>query len=448
MKNISVLALSLLVSVGVSYGQQLEQSNLYEFNKFKINPAFAGSEECVNFTVGHLAQWVGFDGAPQTSYINGSGQVGNNTGLGGRVMIDRLGSMQRMNVNAAYAYRLNFGDDHNLRLGIGAGIIQQSFNFSGSTIQDVTDESIVTGTANGMSFYSEFGLVYNLKRFQLGASMPNLLETNANLDPTVSGRIENSRHLVGMIGYDFGGEKLTVTPSVLYKHSFAGEFQIDGNLLFNIKEIIQLGLGYRHNAGILGRFGVTIDDRFQVAYAYGHATTDIAMATSGSHEVILGFKICKGNNKAMPPEIITNTDTVFVENSTVPDTVIVEKLVEVKEDKKESDELEYTVYFELAKSTFDVARDKEGLTKIADYLKENSDEKIYIKGYASEEGSDYGNFKLSGSRAKKVYAYMIELGVDRSQMISIVQGEVGEHHGADSNEDQKLNRKVRLVFVN
>ncbi len=443
MKNNLLVLLSFALIAHWGNAQQVEETNLYEFNKLKLNPAYAGESGCGSVHIGHLGQWSQFNGAPQISYVNGSFEVAKNMSLGGKVTLDRMGTLTRVNAQGIYAYRLNFGEMHNLRLGIGAGINQHSFDFSGSTIQVETDPSLFMGRQKGMAFYSEFGLVYTLKNFQLSFSVPNIMETSSNLSPSASGIVTNSRHMVGYMGYRFGKlEKVSVTPSILYKNGTAGQHQIDGNLLLNVKNIFQLGVGYRHNAGVLGRLGLNINDKVQVAYAYQYAMTDLAKVSSGSHEILIGFKMCNKSPKPIVDILPTPvTDTVYVASDPIVDTVVVEKIIE-----EEKLKLEYTIYYEQAKSTFDENKEKAGLAKVVDYLKENPDETIYIKGYASEEGSEFGNFKLSGERVKKVYAYLLDQGVNRSQMISIVQGEAAEHHGADNKENNSENRRVTIVL--
>lgn len=444
MKNNLFIILSFALIANWGNAQQLEATNLYEFNKLKLNPAYAGESGCGDVHIGHLGQWAGFDGAPQTSYVNGSAVIAKNMALGGKVTLDRLGSLTRFNAQAVYSYKLNFGEMHNLRLGLGAGVNQHSFDFSGSTIGVETDASLVRGREKGMSFYSEVGLVYSLKNFQLSFSVPNLIETSSSLSPSISGELTNSRHMVGYMGYRFGKpQKITLTPSVLYKNGSAGQYQLEGNLMMDIKRIFQLGVGYRHEAGLLGRLGFNINDKIQVAYAYEFAMTDLAKASSGSHEILIGLNLCGKGAKKVPTMPITDNiatpiaDTVYVESPPVVDTVIIEKLIE-----EEVVKMEHTIYYEQSQNILDTDKEKEALSKIVDYLKENNDKSIYIKGYASEEGTDYANFKLSGERVKNVYSYLLGQGVNRSQMVSIVQGEVAEYHGADQNEKDTENRKV------
>ncbi|MDG1333235.1 MAG: PorP/SprF family type IX secretion system membrane protein [Crocinitomicaceae bacterium] len=445
MKNKLLIILSFALISNWGNAQQLEGTNLYEFNKLKLNPAFAGERACGELQVGHLGQFAGFDGAPQVSYVNGSAEIGKNMSLGGKATLDRLGSLTRFNVQGIYAYKLNFGEGHNLRLGIGAGINQHAFDFSGSTIQVQSDASLVDGRTKGISFYSEAGLVYTLKNFQLSFSVPNLVETNTSLSSTISGELANRRHMVGYAGYRFGKpDKVTVTPSVLFKNGAGGQNQFEGNVMLNLKQVFQLGVGYRHNAGLLGRLGFNINDQVQIAYAYEFPMTDLSKVSSGSHEVLIGFNMC-GKPRSMPVIPQPRIDTVYVESTLIEaDTVIVEKVVEVEKDDKP--ELEHSIYYESAEAKLDIEKEKEGLSKIVDYLIENKEAIIYIKGYASEDGEEYSNFQLSADRVKNVYTYLLSQNVKRSQMISIIQGEATELHGVDHKETKEENRRVTIVL--
>ena len=268
------------------------------------------------------------------------------------------------------------------------------------------------------------------------------METTTELAPTF-GTYTNRRQVIGYMGYRFGKlNKISFTPSILYKNGSAGQNQFEGNALVNFKNTIQLGVGYRHESGVLGRFGLNINDQFHLAYAYGFAMTDLVNVSSGSHEFLVGLTLGR-KSPELPVDIIPTpmTDTVYVETPPTIDTLVVEKIV-----KEEKVEMEHTILYAQSQSTFDENKEKEALEVFVTYLKENTEAIIYIKGYASEEGSEYANFILSGDRVKKVYAYLLKQGVNRSQMISIIQGEASEHHGADDKENDSENRRVTVVL--
>ena len=57
-------ALSLVVVLmigGAAHAQQLAQYTQYVFNHFSVNPAVAGSKDCLDVRLGFRKQWNGFD---------------------------------------------------------------------------------------------------------------------------------------------------------------------------------------------------------------------------------------------------------------------------------------------------------------------------------------------------------------------------------------------------
>ena len=47
--------------------QQSEQYTQYMYNTLTINPAYAGSRDVLSAVLLHRTQWIGLEGAPQTS---------------------------------------------------------------------------------------------------------------------------------------------------------------------------------------------------------------------------------------------------------------------------------------------------------------------------------------------------------------------------------------------
>ena len=71
-----IISLSICLLSLVSYSQQTPQRNLYGYNKYAINPAYAGASGCTQINFSHLNQWVKVEGAPLTSMISANGLIG------------------------------------------------------------------------------------------------------------------------------------------------------------------------------------------------------------------------------------------------------------------------------------------------------------------------------------------------------------------------------------
>jgi outer membrane protein OmpA-like peptidoglycan-associated protein len=75
----------------------------------------------------------------------------------------------------------------------------------------------------------------------------------------------------------------------------------------------------------------------------------------------------------------------------------------------------YTAYFD-SKSVQLNARAKQEMKRFADYLKKNPKVGVQILGYASSEGQASTNQKLSEDRAKAVYDYFVEQGIEKNRL--------------------------------
>jgi len=67
----------LLAVIKPVFGQQDPQFSQYMFNTLAFNPAYAGSAGLLNVSALYRAQWVGFDGAPQTQTLTANSPLKN-----------------------------------------------------------------------------------------------------------------------------------------------------------------------------------------------------------------------------------------------------------------------------------------------------------------------------------------------------------------------------------
>ncbi|MEC8602865.1 MAG: type IX secretion system membrane protein PorP/SprF, partial [Bacteroidota bacterium] len=59
----------------ISFAQQVPQYSNFLNNYFALNPALAGSNQCLNVKIGYRNQWVGFSGAPKTTFASFSSEL-------------------------------------------------------------------------------------------------------------------------------------------------------------------------------------------------------------------------------------------------------------------------------------------------------------------------------------------------------------------------------------
>jgi len=105
------------------------------------------------------------------------------------------------------------------------------------------------------------------------------------------------------------------------------------------------------------------------------------------------------------------------------------------------------VYFDTNKSTF-TAAEKVKIDKLVSLLKENTNYKVNIKGYADDRGSDSYNLNLSNNRVRSVVNAISKNGIKKKQIASSKGfGETNPAATNDTDEGRALNRRVEFELV-
>ena len=93
------------------------------------------------------------------------------------------------------------------------------------------------------------------------------------------------------------------------------------------------------------------------------------------------------------------------------------------------------------------SRSNSELNKVADFLNDNPTVKISVEGHTDNEGSKEGNTKLSKNRAKSVYQYLIEKGIDKSRLSIKGFGSSQPVADNETEEGRKKNRRIEVILT-
>lgn len=121
--GLAILTLMLNQDIAAQFDPMYTQ---YMFNELVINPAYAGSRECLSGTALYRQQWVGLDGAPTT--LTGSVHaplMQQKIGVGLTFANDKIGVSQRTSVTINGAYRIKLEAAH-LSFGLQLGLVSLS----------------------------------------------------------------------------------------------------------------------------------------------------------------------------------------------------------------------------------------------------------------------------------------------------------------------------------
>lgn len=294
MKKINLLVLFSLLLFGKSIAQQDPHYTQYMYNMNIINPAYAGSKENLSFGLLYRKQWVDIEGAPATFSLSGSMPVGKNVGVGLSVISDKIGPVEENNVYGDFSYTLNLGGEHRLAFGMKAGATFHKVGLfseiGNGNVPDPNDPAFAEDTNNTFLNIGS-GLFYYTQKYYIAFSVPNMLKSK-HLDYNGRSYGTETAHYFLTGGYVFDlSENVKFKPFTMIKSAFGApvSYDISTNFLFNEK--FEIGATYRKEDSFGAMVNYAISPNLRIGYAYDHVISDLKVATTSSHEIILLFDL-------------------------------------------------------------------------------------------------------------------------------------------------------------
>lgn len=287
----------------VCSAQQDSQFTQYMYNTIAINPAYAGSRGALSVFGLYRTQWVGLDGAPETSTFSINTPLSNsNLGLGVSLVNDKIGPTNENTLSADLSYTVATSENYKLSFGIKA--TANLFNLDMNKLDPESQgDSQFQNLDNKITPNIGAGIYWHSDKAYLGLSVPNFIETNRyNDDDTAI--FKDKINYYFMAGYVFNLDHLEYIkfkPALLTKMVQGAPLQVDvsGNFMFNDKFVI--GLAYRWSASLSAMAGFQVTDGLYIGYGYDHETTNLRKYNSGSHEIFLRFEFFNNYSRITSP---------------------------------------------------------------------------------------------------------------------------------------------------
>lgn len=298
MKKIIIYIFSVLF-LGQLNAQQLPQYTQYMLNEFAINPAVAGKEEFADVRSNNRYQWIGITDAPRTYILTAHGPLkAKNMGVGMHLFTDIVGPTRRVGLNFSYAYHIKLNKETKMSLGLSAGILQWGIDGHKLILHDAGDDNLLV---NYQTVYvPDFGagiLVHN-KKFYVGIAVPQIYQSRINLYPGSDNSSTLVTHFNINAAYKFDiGDDFKIEPSFLVKYATPAPFKLDVGIRAIYKEQIWLGGAYRHNDAYTALLGFMFKNYWMLGYSYDFSTTNIRKYSSGTHEIMLGLRFSRQQNR-------------------------------------------------------------------------------------------------------------------------------------------------------
>lgn len=287
----------------VSNAQQDAQYTQYMYNTIEVNPAYAGSRGALSVFGLYRTQWIGLDGAPETSTFSVNTPLNNtDLGLGVSLVNDKIGPTVENTLSADLSYTIPTSDTWNLSFGIKGTANLFNIDINKLSYEDQDDPQF-QNLKNKFSPNVGAGLYFHSDRAYIGLSVPNFIETNRYDSDDVAIFKEKINYYL-IAGYVFNLDRLEYIkfkPALMTKMVEGAPLQVDvsGNFMFNDKFV--LGLAYRWSASVSAMAGFQVTKGMYIGYGYDHETTRLRKYNSGSHEIFLRFEFFNNYNKMISP---------------------------------------------------------------------------------------------------------------------------------------------------
>ena len=441
----------------ISYAQQMPQTSVYGYNMYAVNPAYAGINSCTHLAISHLNQWVKVDGAPATSMITVNTSLGNRFGLGGQLLIDKIGMLQQFSGMGTLSYGMKFGE-HRLRAGLSVGYNQYRLNPSSAIVFDPVDPIVMGGNQAAGALNTDLGLVYQFQNLELAAATKQLIHSYSNFGYTNSQGYGLRRHFTGYAAYNINiASNWSLKPSIFLK-GINHVLQADINTSATYKNFLNVGIGLRTQVGLIGRIGITVKDKFMFGYAYEAPMANMASYSSGSHELIMTMQFCKQKKEKINIvktridtverivyKDVLKIDTVFI---TKTDTIIIDNSITKNVPEKEvfSGPLSKTILFEFDKSLVKKVSFGE-LESMVNLLQANPTFKVSLEGHTDAIGSEVYNVDLSKNRVNAVKDFLIMNGINTDRIIIKHFGETQPKTSNNTPLGRQDNRRVDVIII-
>jgi len=285
------------ISVGL-YGQQSAQYSQYTFNNYGYNPAFAGTAKCLDFRLGTRLQWLGFEGAPNSTFVSGHTRLASkyfkNQGfhaVGGYIEQDDVHLTTRTAFKLGYAYHTKISSKYTMGLGIFAGLQQYLTDdvFGG----EANPDPVLANASGSVLRYPDImpGILLYSKNLYWSFSINQLYFKSINLgqDQTQVNQYYFGAGHRSILGH------WTIFKSFLLKQNIMGPPALDLNIAWVYYEALTFGIGYRVGESAIGQLKLKLG-KISIGYAFDFPLNKLY--GNYGHEIMISFNVCKGGGVA------------------------------------------------------------------------------------------------------------------------------------------------------
>ena len=300
-KHIKILMLLavMLFAYQKSIAQTEPMYSQYMFNMLGVNPAYAGSREASSFNIFQRRQWIGLQGAPQTTSISFDQSILNKAaGWGIQLYDDKIGVEKADGINLMGATRIRVSEKGVLSGGLSLGLMNYRIDLMNVTGRYTPSDPAFYANLNKWTPSLGLGIYYNTDNFYAGVSIPNILKSKLTALTLIKSGLQkvNQKHIFLTTGVVIPiNEELKLKPSTMIKIVEGAPIEADFNTNIWLRDIIGLGVSYRTGDAIIGMAEIQVNENLRFGYAYDMTISALKSYNTGTHEIMLRYEF--GNFK-------------------------------------------------------------------------------------------------------------------------------------------------------
>ena len=302
-KHIKVLMLLavMLFAYQKSIAQTEPMYSQYMFNMLGVNPAYAGSREASSFNFFQRSQWIGLQGAPQTtSFSFDQSIINKRAGWGIQFYDDKIGVEKADGINIMGSTKIQVSENGILSGGLSFGLMNYRIDLMNVTGRFTPNDPAFYSNLNKWTPSLGIGIYYNTDNFYAGVSIPNILKSRLTAFDLIRSGLQkvNQKHIFLTTGFAIPiNEDLKLKPSTMIKMVEGAPIEADFNTNVWLRDIIGLGVSYRTGDAVIGMAEIQVNQNLRFGYAYDMTISPLKFYNNGSHEIMIRYEIGNFKNK-------------------------------------------------------------------------------------------------------------------------------------------------------
>ena len=325
MKNL-ILFVLLLVLSSLTVAQQQTQSSFNYINPYYINKSYAGRDTCSQIFFQHKNQYVGVANSPKNTSLQAHTRLPKNFGVGLGINQWSAGLLSEFDLSVVLAYHFEANSDLTISSSVNFGFARYTLSADDAIVFD-NDNYLNENQVSSNTFYGDLGLIATYKNIEAGLSLQRLFSSDPEFDvnsiqPSLA--VENYLKAHASYRYDYN-DALSFSPMLVYRTIPGNGDMLDLIAAATYDSKIGIAIGYRTNSGLLASASYNIKDQLKIGYGFDVNSEQVAFLGQGSHEILVGYQLCKAPKEVILPEVkhyflsgtVTNQDNENLSDATI-----------------------------------------------------------------------------------------------------------------------------------